>query len=123
MPTTQFNRANHELANYSTAVKEEEKMFNARNAAFIRDNPLLDSLAIVNPADENEYWKYTDWLTSLDKEDDIKVNIKILEFLSQQLRYRLRTKSKEATEMREAVKLLKPIFKQIEQHEQDSTSV
>ena len=113
MPSTEFNKANADLVTYITAVKEEEKIFNARNVVFCKDNPLTETLAVVNPADENQYWKYTEWIAMLDKEDDINNNIKMLDFLSDQLRFRLRVKSKEAHDLRDDLKKLKTVFKDI----------
>lgn len=113
MPATEFNKANADMVSYITAVKEEEKIYNARNVLFCKDNPLTETLAVVNPTDENQYWRYTEWIALLDKEEDINNNIKMLDFLSEQLRFRLRIKSKEANELRDDIKKLKTVFKDI----------
>ena len=114
MPASKFNTAQHELNMYASAVKEEERMFNARNISFTKEYPLLNALCIVNPDNEQEYWGYAGgFIEGLDKEDDIKDHIRMLDFLSQQLRLRLRTKSKEAIVVREDVKTVKAMFKQV----------
>ena len=114
MPTSKFNTALHDINMYVSAVKEDERMFNARNISFTNEYPLLDSLCIVNPDNEQEYWGYAGgYIAGLDKEDDIKDHIRMLDFLSNQLRLRLRTKSKTAIAVREDVKTLKTMFKQI----------
>ena len=114
MPASKFNTAQHDINMYVSAVKEDERMFNARNISFTKEYPLLDSLCIVNPDNEQEYWGYAGgYIAGLDKEDDIKDHIRMLDFLSNQLRLRLRTKSKTAIAVREDVKTLKTMFKQI----------
>jgi len=114
LPASTFNTAQHELNQYASSVKEEERMFLARTTTFTKEYPLLESLCIVNPIDEQEYWGYAGgYIAGLDKEDDIKDHIRMLDFLSNQLRLRLRTKSKTAIAVREDVKTLKTMFKQI----------
>ena len=114
MPASKFNTAQHEINMYASAVKEDERMFNARNISFNKEYPLLNSLCIINPDNEQEYWGYAGgYIGALDKEDEIKDHIRMLDFLSQQLRLRLRTKSKAASVVREDVKTLKAMFKQI----------
>ena len=108
------------MATYTRLVKDEEATYVARNANFIKNNPILESLAFVNLNDETQYWKYTDYITMLEKDDNIEAHIKMLDFLSEQLRYRLRIKSNNAIECRENVKILMPIFQQIHKENQDS---
>ena len=127
MPTGTFNTAQHELNMYASSVKEEERMFIARTITFTKEYPLLESLCIVNPTNDNEYWGYVARIEGLDKEDDINDHIRMLDFLSRQLRLRLRTKSKAAIAVKEDVKELKAMFKQIVDEskpvDNDSTSI
>ena len=113
LPASTFNTAQHELNQYASSVKEEERMFLARTTTFTKEYPLLESLCIVNPIDEQEYWGYVGRMEGLDKEEDINDHIRMHDFLSRQLRLRLRTKSKTAIAVREDVKTLKTMFKQI----------
>ena len=127
LPASTFNTAQHELNQYASSVKEEERMFLARTTTFTKEYPLLESLCIVNPIDEQEYWGYVGRMEGLDKEEDINDHIRMHDFLSRQLRMRLRTKSKAATIVREDVKTLKAMFKQIVDEskpvDNDSTSI
>ena len=122
MPTNEFNTANHELAVYASTVKEEERKFNALNVAFSKENSVFPTLCIVNPLNEHEYWGYAGVMESFDNEDEIISHIKMHDFISQQLRNRLRTKSKAAIAVREDVKALKVIFKDVIEQTKDSDS-
>ena len=106
---------------YVSYVKDEEKMFNARNIAFSKENPLLESICVINPANDNEYWNYATFIEGLD-EEGINSHIQMHDFLSQQLRLRLRTKSKAAIDVRESVKMLKGIFKEVIEENKDNES-
>ena len=119
MPTPEFNTANHELAVYASTVKEEEKKFSALNVAFSKENSVFPTLTIVNPTNEQEYWGYGGIMESLDNEEEINTHIEMHDFISQQLRNRLRTKSKAAIAVREDVKELKAIFKDVIEQTKD----
>ena len=122
MSAPNFHTAQHQLNMYVSTVKQEEKMFNARNTAFIKENPLLQSLCVVNPTNENEYWNYATFIEGLD-EEGINAQIKMHDFLSQQLRLRLRTKSKAAVDVRESVKTLKGLFKEVVELNRETESL
>ena len=112
MPTPEFNTANHELAVYASTVKEEERKFSALNVAFGKENTVFTTLCIVNPTNEHEYWGYGGTM-------EINTHIEMHDFISQQLRNRLRTKSKAAIAVREDVKELKAIFKVVIEQTKD----
>lgn len=112
MPNSIFNTAQHELTMYLSAVKDEEKMFTGRNISFSRENPQFETLCVINPVNDNEYWGYAAFMEGLG-EDDINAHIKMHEFLLRQLRFRLRTKSKEANVVRADAKKLRGIFKEV----------
>ena len=106
---------------YRTATKDEDATFRARNNTFSKANPIIESIAYVNLLDETQYMKYVDYITSLDIQDEIESQLKILDFLSEQLRYRLRIKSDDAIDVREHVKVLRPIFDSIQKENEDTT--
>ena len=113
MSNPMFNTAQYELNKYLSAVKDEEALFNGRNITFSRENPQFETLCVINPTNDNEYWGYAAFIEGLVREEDINNHIKLHEFLLQQLRLRLRTKSKEANVVRADAKKLRGIFKEV----------
>ena len=111
MSDTDLSKANHEMRSYINAVKKEDKTFHANNAEFYKKNPLFNNLTFT--MDDGTVSNYVDYISELDKEDDIKAHMKVLAFLNDQLLYRLRIKSDAAIEVRETMKLIQPHFDNI----------
>ena len=111
MVDTELSRANHEMRTYIGSLKKEDANYQARNAEFYKKNPLFNNLTFTG--DDGSYTNYIDYLAALENEDDIKLHMKVLKFLNDQLAYRLRIKSDAAIDARETMKMIKPHFDDI----------